>query len=373
MKDKLRDKIEIIVFIIFISFFGLGYVFFRQREFSEMENRYLNLCPEFTWKTFLSGEFSEDFEEYTADQILGKDLFMKTNVAMNRSLGISEINQVFSGKDGYLIQDYQEPDSIFDGNLTYIRRFAERNPEVDMAMLIVPNSCEIYPEMLPDFAETYQQSIVIGRIQASLGDRITVVDATESLMEHKDEVVFYKTDHHWTSLGAYYGYEELCEAMELPPTSMEQYNRLTLSEPFYGSLYSKSPGFQQESDQVSVFYRPDGEYVVSVPSENRVEFSMFHMEYAGRKDKYAVFFGGNYPLTIIESNSNNTEKVLIIKDSYANCLVPMLADNYKEIHMVDLRYYHEDLTEYLQEQDIKTVIFIHNIDFISTDNNFLWL
>ena len=100
---------------------------------------------------------------------------------------------------------------------------------------------------------------------------------------------------------------------------------------------------------------------------------MYDMSYAERKDKYAVFFGGNYPVARIKSNGVNTEKVLIIKDSYANSLVPFLADQYREIHMLDLRYYHESVSEYIRENGIERVIFINNVDFISTDNNFLWL
>ena len=100
---------------------------------------------------------------------------------------------------------------------------------------------------------------------------------------------------------------------------------------------------------------------------------MYNMEYATRKDKYAVFFGGNYALTVINSNSDNQEKILVIKDSYANSVVPFLADHYNEVHMMDLRYYHDDVSAYIEENDIQKVIFIHNVDFISTDNCFLWL
>lgn len=369
----MRNKVEIIVFIIFLSVFGFGYLFFKQREFSELENNYLSLCPKFTWESFLNGDFSEDFDEYTADQILGKDVFVKLNVAMNRSCGITEINDVYFGREGRLIQDYQAPGSVLDENLTYLRRFAEENSEIDMTMLVIPNANEIYPEELPAFAETCEQAGIISRIRSGLGNSISVVDATDILMEHKEEVIYYKTDHHWTTLGAYYGYTALCQEMGLSASAMEEYDILTVSEPFYGSLYSKAPAFRQKNDELQLFYNADGKYEVEYPLESRTTDSMYNMEYVERKDKYAIFFGGNYPLTRIKSNSSNQEKVLIIKDSYANCLVPMLADNYSEIHMIDLRYYHEDVGEYLQENGIKTVIFIHNVDFISTDNNFLWL
>lgn len=369
----MRDKLEIILFLIFIAVFGLGYLIFPQREVSEMENRYLALCPEFHWKEFINGEFSADFEDYAADQILGKDEFMMLNVAVNRGIGVSRINQVYIGRDGYLIQDYQEPDSVLEQNISYIQGFAQEHPEIDMTMLIVPNVNEIYPEKLPAFASTFPQTEIIGKLQRALEGDVRVVDGTDTLLEHKEEYIYYKTDHHWTSLGAYYAYDTLCQSLGMEPTPLEAYQRLELTEPFYGSLYSKAPVVGQESDRVELFLNPSGEYVVRNPIQGTTSDSMFVMEQAVKKDKYAVFFGGNEPLFIIESNSSREEKVLILKDSYANCLVPLLADQFGEIHMMDLRYYHEDVSEYLQEHDIKRVIFIHNVDFISTDNNFLWL
>lgn len=369
----MRNKIEIILFLIVITFFGLGYIIFPQREISEMENRYLSLCPEFHWKDFLSGDFTKNFDSYTADQILGKDMFMQTNVAVNRGLGISRINDVYIGKDGCLIQDYQEPDSVLEENIADIRSFVQEHPSVEMTMLIAPNAGEIYPERLPAFADTYPQSVIISRLQTEFGEDLPVVDATGVLQEHKEEYIYYKTDHHWTSLGAYYAYRELVSSMGMEPTAIEEYQRLVLNEPFYGSLYSKAPVFRQESDSVELFLNPGGEYTVSRPMEGTVGDSMLDLDYAGRKDKYAVFFGGNDPLTVIESNCGTGEKVLILKDSYANCLVPLLTDQFQEIHMMDLRYYHEDVSAYLQEQDIQRVIFIHNVEFISTDRNFLWL
>lgn len=369
----MRNRMIIIVFIIFISFFGLGYIFMEQREFSEMENRYLTLRPDFTWKNYISGEYTKTFESYTADQILGKDLFVKGNVAVNRCFGITEINQVYIGKDGYLIQDYQEPDTILAENLNYMKLFAAENPDVTMTLMLAPNANEIYPERLPAFATTYPQAEVINQIQTELNSYMNIVDVTGALQEHKEEEIYYKTDHHWTSLGAYYAYEELCKALQIEAIPLEQYQQLEITEAFYGSLYSKVPIWNQESDTVELLNNSEGEYAVTYVTENQTTDSMLDMAYAQRKDKYSVFFGGNHPLTIIESNASNKEKVLIIKDSYANCIVPLLADQFSEIHMMDLRYYHEDVSEYIEEQGIQKVIFIHNVDFISTDNNFLWL
>ena len=373
-QDRTKNIIIVIFFLVFLGFFGLGYIVYPDRDFSEMENRYLEELPSFTWKDFLSGDFAERFEKYTADQIIGKDFFVKSQVAYKRVLGISEINQVYFAENGYLIQDYQEPGEVFSDNLEYICEFANENPEVDMTFLIIPNASEIYPEYLPEFAETYSQSEVIDTMKERLTkSNVKMVDATDTLLQHKDEDIYYKTDHHFTSLGAYYTYQTLCGEMGIQPHDKSFYGIENIEEPFLGSLYSKAPAFHQMSDCMELFKNNSGEYSVEYVNENRTEPSMYNMEYATRKDKYAVFFGGNYALTVINSNSDNQEKILVIKDSYANSVVPFLADHYDEVHMMDLRYYHDDVNAYIEENDIQKVIFIHNVDFISTDNCFLWL
>lgn len=380
------DYLVIVVFVIFIAFFGIGYLVLPEREFSEMENRYLTTFPEISWTGFLSGDFTEDFETYAADQIAFKDLFVKSHVAYSKALGISEINQVFFGKEGYLIQDYQEPDETLDDNLNYILSFAQRHADMEITFLIAPNASDIYPEYLPNFAVTYPQTQVIDKMETVLAPvlagkeessesqgNLTLVDVTDTLLMHKSDYIYYKTDHHWTSLGAYYAYEALCDALDIQANSIDSYDIQDIEEPFYGTLYSKAPDFWQESDTVSLYINPDGVYQVNDINEDISADSMYYMDYAEQKDKYSIFFGGNYALTVIQSNSNHSEHVLVIKDSYANSLIPFLADHYSEIHMMDLRYYHDDIDAYIEEHDITQVIFIQNVDFISTENCFLWL
>ncbi len=369
----MRNKIEIIIFVILLCGFGISYLVLPQRDFSEMENRYLSKCPEFSWRDLLNGSYTEEFESYTADQIMGKDFLVKLNVAANRAVGVSEIQQVYIGKDGYLIQDYQEPGELLQENLDYIRLFAMKHPDLDMTMLIVPNASEIYPEELPEFAQTYSQQSVIAEVKQSLEPQVQVVDVTDTLLEHKGEELYFRTDHHWNALGTYYAYEALCEALELEPVPYRQYDTYEVAQPFYGSLYSKAPVFDQIPDKMVLLTNPEGEYQVSYVSENRQSDSMLDYSYEEKKDKYAMYFGGNYPLTVIQSQGEIKEKVLILKDSYANSLVPLLADKYGEIHMMDLRYYHDDVDAYIENEGITRVIFIHNVDFLSTDNNFLWL
>ena len=382
-----HNIIIILVFVCFLGFFGIAYIVVPDREYSELENRYLTTFPELTAERLFNGEFMSDFDSYTADQIYGKDLFVKGNVAYNRMLGIKEINQVFIGKENYLIQDYQEPGDLLDENLASIEEFAEAHPELPIAVLLAPNANEIYPEMLPSFVKTYPQSRVMVRANAVLSaDNLTFVDATGALAAKKDENMYYKTDHHWTTDGAYSAYQELCGAIGLTPKKLEEYERIEIQTPFYGSLYSKAPVTGNPGDHMTLYRSPDEGYRVTYVMEDRTEDSLYDESYLTKKDQYAVFFGGNYAYVKIENEklqSANivdseitgvkTGNVLVIKDSYANALIPFLADQYADIHMLDLRYYHDDISKLIEENEIGQVIFIHNVDFLSTDNSFVWL
>lgn len=108
-------------------------------------------------------------------------------------------------------------------------------------------------------------------------------------------------------------------------------------------------------------------------NESILSNRLFALQNASIKDKYTVFLDGNHPLVRIKSNCDNNKKVLILKDSYAHCLVPFLTEQFNQIYMVDLRYFHGDLGEYMKENKIDTVIFIHNVDFLANENSFMWL
>ncbi len=366
------NKISAIVFIIFIGIFAVGSWIVPDRAFSDMENRNLAQMPELTLGTFLDGTFSENFETYMADQMMGKDAFVTLKVDTVKATGQKLMNGVFFGQDGYLIQKYDKPGEQLTKNLDYVKKFSE-TCGLPVTFLMVPNASEIYADKLPALTECYSQKTVISQVQQSLSDSVTFVDATETLMAHKEENIYFKTDHHWTMLGAYYGYEALCKSLGLEPKSLSEYLETVGSMEFYGSLYSKAPSVKQVADSLTLYENASGSYEVTYVQKNQTSDSVFARENLEIKDKYTVFLNGNHPLVTVKSNAENQEKVLVIKDSYAHALLPFLADTYADMHIVDLRYFHEDMQGYIAEHGFDRVIFIHNVDFISTDQNFLWL
>lgn len=368
----MRNKVSAIIFIIFILFFACGFWILPDREFSDMENRNLTTLPKFTVKSFLEGDFTSSFEEYMSDQMILKDTLVSFKVDTVKTMGQKLVNGVFFGEDGYLIQQYCMPDEQLEDNLDEIKNFAD-SVSVPVTLLMVPNASEIYPEKLPPLTECYSQSAVIARIEERLGDSLQFVDATDNLLAHKDEALFFKTDHHWNMKGAYYGYQVLCQALGVEEKELSDYQETIGSTTFYGSLYSKAPSAFQIPDTLTIFENATGNYRVNYVQEGVTTEDLYARENLEIKDKYTVFLDGNHPYITIDSNAGLDENVLVIKDSYAHDMLPFLADTYAHLYVLDLRYFHNDLSRFMEENEIDRVIMIHNVDFISTDVNFIWL
>lgn len=376
----MRNKMTAILFISYILVFSIGSLIVKDRSFSDMENRNLAQFPDAEAESIADGSFMEQFEEYMSDQIIFKDYLVRLKVGENRLLNQSLINGVYFAKNDMLIQDYVKPYNQLSKNIQYVNEFAKVNTDFTCTWFVVPNACYIYSDRLPEYASCYDQQEVMGYIIGNANDKIEVVDCTKELMAAKDEYIFYNTDHHWTMKGAYIGYSVLCDAMGLNRTPEDKYNVIVGNSDFLGTLYSNAPVFGQKKDEVLIYNNPDGKYQVEYVDDEVITNSLYNYDNLDIKDKYTVYLDGNHSLVKIKSNRSSEsesledgDKLLVVKDSYAHCVLPLLADNYSEIYVVDLRYYHQSVSELARENDITHILFINNIEFLSTDDNFLWL
>lgn len=371
----MKNRIISIMFILYIAVFAIGGIIYRDRAFSQMENRELATLPKPSAKSILSGDFSDEFETYMSDQIIFKDSLVKIKVAFNKVEGQSLINKTFFAKDNMLIRQYDKPDDQLYTNLEYMNEFAYNNPDFNITWLIAPNACYIYADMLPRYGECYNQGKVLDYIKDNISPDIRLADCSRELMEEKQDYIYYKTDHHWTMKGAYIGYKELCKALDIPATPLSDYDISMGSNEFLGTLYSNAPVFNQEPDEIWLYNNKRGKYNVEYLDTGVISDSLYNMDNLEKKDKYTVYLDGNHSILRITGNSVTSDKgkLLVVKDSYAHSLLPLLADNYSEIIVVDLRYYHNSISSLARENGIENIVFINNVDFISTDNNFLWL
>ena len=208
--------------------------------------------------------------------------------------------------------------------------------------------------------------------KSKLSDKITFVDNYNTLKEHDDEYIFYKTDHHWTSLGAFYSYQELAKSMKLAETKENYYDRILVSDNFFGALSSKSGYINEKGDDVEVFLPTDKnieKYIVDYVEEQKKSPTLYSSDALEKKDHYEVFLRGNHPLVKIKTNAKNNKTLLVFKDSYANSFIPFLIKNFSKIILVDQRYYYEDIDMLIDEEEVDDILYLYNANTFFNDTS----
>ncbi len=367
MKSKCNKQIAVI-FIISTILLSLLNIIVTDKEFSELENRYLQKKPSLTYKKLLSGEFSEDFEKYITDQFPLRNWWIKIKSDVERAVLKKDNNGIYFGKDGYLFEMYNKPEKTFYKNIEYINSFIDKT-NINVSIMAVPNSFQIYSEKLPLFANPYDQAKVLNDLKNNLVSEAGFIDLIGVLQDKKDEYIYFKTDHHWTMLGAYYGYLEYCKVNNIEAVSLEEFQIIEKSNEFYGTYYSKANGTRVKPDKLEILelIKSKYSYLVNYIYEDEQSDNFYDDEYLSKKDKYSYFFGGNHSLITIKTTNKNGKKLLVIKDSYANAMIPLLANNFEEIHVVDLRYYKYNIYDYIKENNINEGLVLYNISNFNND------
>ena len=366
----MKDKITIIVFGAFLGIVLIGYICTKDRNFSTMENKNLIGSVGLTEYSIVDGELSENLYTYMRDQIPFRDkLVLLSNDTQNVLAGDC-INDVYIGEEGYLLKNFEAPKDTYAANIEALTSLCEDISDRELIVELVPTATYVYKDKLPKHVSVYSESAVIEDAAKKLtATGITLIDASDSLIAHKDENIYFKTDSHWTMDGAYYGYSDICKSYGMEPTDRKNLSRTVGSDTFLGDLYSMAPTDNQADDDLVMYINSSGEYKVDYIDDGARAVSMMNIESLKLKDKYKVFLDGKHSRVRIASNSENTEKILVIKDSYGNALVPFLADNYSEVNVIDIRYYTDSISEFVETNDIKKVVVICSIDTLTTDEN----
>lgn len=312
------------------------------RAFSENENRYLQLTPKLSWDTVMSGDFMEDMEEYTSDQIVFRDLWTATRSLLQRAEGKEDISGTYLGAEGRYFAKVTE-DSFnragLEKNAGYIREFFAASGKSCRAM-IVPSPAGVLRDMLPENAPYYDEAGAFERLDAALGG--SLLDVRETLADVEDP--YYHTDHHWTTMGAQAAYRRWAE---VTGHTVREDALVCTTEAFRGTLYSKV--LLPDSVYDSVYYAPEitAESVVCDGKDG----TLYDGDALTRKDKYELFLGGNYGQCVITTGTENGKHLLLVKDSFANSFVPFLLGDYETVTMIDLRYFRGSMAELAAESD----------------------
>ncbi len=369
-----RNKVIGLIFIVMmVAFCGVN-LMTGDREFSSKENRTLEQKPELTFSGIESGRWMEQYESYVSDQFAGRDFWVSLKSRVDLLAGKRKSNGVFKGKDSYLLEDIAIPDEDqLQENLSAMKQFQKQYKDIPMYMMLVPNAANIESDKLPGYAVTADQDQQFQQIQSTLENAFTWVDAGSILKKHKSEELYYHTDHHWTTLGAYYGYQALAETMKLDTSKAPKMKSYAVTNSFNGTLSSTS-GYETGYEEPIYIYAPENlknstQVVVNNVNEKKKTATLYDPSKLKEKDKYALFLGGNYPILDIKTTADSTDRLLLVKDSYANSLIPFLTSYYREIIVVDPRYYYDDISDVMEKHDITSVLFLYNGNTFVKDNS----
>jgi len=359
-----------------LLFFGLGcsMLLLPAKPFSELENRYLAAFPAITWEGIRSGEFGRTMERYAADQFPLRDRWVTMKAWVEVSLNKKENNEVYAGKDGYLLQKLPEPSISLNQQMAYVRSFAEA-VGIPVRFLLAPNSAEILSGKLPAYAPVSDQKAYIRQAYRLLWDAAGGVDVYETLRAHRDQSIYYRTDHHWTALGAYYAYQAYARQADLIPFAQDAFRIDKVSNTFYGTLSAKSKFRHVKPDEIDIWLPKETSYSHKVTHlDDGTELdSLYDWEKLNERDQYPVFLGGNHALTAIETSEAPDRTLLLIKDSYAHAMVPFLAQHYNKICMVDLRYLNMSMKQYAAEINADEVLILYNAATFGSDDQLVKL
>ena len=341
----------------------------KDRDFSESENRKLASFPELTLTSVTDGSFLSGLGDYVADQFPMRDMWMSLNLWMNKTLGQQEASGVYLCDDDYLMQIPAEPNKAqHDRNLSAMEAFAASHPDLNTVVTIVPNAVTVHADRLPENAPVRDQAADLAYISANLPS-LNFVDVTNVLKANKAEQLFYRTDHHWTSMGAFYAFTEISEHLDIAPTTLNDYQVYTVSNTFEGTLSSKS-GSHKVKDTVQVIVpNTQIEYYVTYDTDQSGICSMYKREALDAKDHYTVFFGGNYGRVDITTTADTGRVLLVFKDSYANCFMQYLYPYFDHITMIDPRYYYDNVENVIRSEAVTDVLYLYNLDTFLGDTS----
>jgi len=378
----MKQKAErLLVFGFVGTLFLISLIFFvlPHQRFSDLENRYLQVVPHLTWDNLLSKKYAEEAESFVTDHFPFRDKWLWIKSTAEKYRLQKENNGIYKGKDGYLFEKFLEPDYTKIQQYTEsINHFATNHPDVSMTFMLVPTSIGLYPERLPWLAPSYPQKKVNQFVAEHMRNRVSFIDGFDFLSEHAHEPIYYRTDHHWTTYGAYLAYISFAKQRGWASLLQKDFHIQTVSHSFLGSYHTRGQFSGISPDTIQAYIPRKPIYTdMYIADNDETKTSMYDASFLDKKDQYSYFLGGVHALmkltTRLDSHNIEQEKLLVIKDSYAHSVIPFLTSHVPEIHVIDIRYYNGNISEYMTKNGIKDVLFLFNTTIFVDNDAFLKL
>ncbi len=316
----MKSKVRSILFAIILLGLSLFNILTPSKSFSNKENRYLAQFPELKFENILSGKFSTDFEKYASDQFVSRDNWIGLKTISQLAILKKDNGRVYFGKEDYLFDVESElTDEQFALNIKNLNKFAASiKEEIKITALLIPTKTEVL----------------------------------------KDK-------------GAFYAYEKYMKLVGGSPLSEDDFLKEIVSDDFFGTIYRKANFYLGEPDRITKYTPKDNIDLEIFFNNDTKEEQLYDSTFLDKTDKYSFFLGGDKAIVEINTSVENGKTIVVMKDSYANSMIPFLVNNYEHIIMVDTRYYNSGISQFVNERDVDEVLLLYNIQTFVNEKSFL--
>ena len=348
------------------------------QAFSEIENRSLQQPPKLTWESLISKDFMNQAETFVADHFPYRMKWVWAKSTLEQLRLNKEINGIVKGEDGFLFETFTKPDyTKLEQYTDAINQFAIKHPNVTMTLMLAPNSIGVYTDRLPWLLPTHSQQEVNSWVANKLSSSLTFLNGFDFLLPENDKLLYYRTDHHWSTYGAYLAYKAYATEANWIPLQLDDFTISNVSSSFLGSYHTRSLFSGLKPDNIDIFEPKKLLSTTVYIADTEETFTTMYDEQAlAKKDQYQYFLGGVHALmtlTTKHEEATDRSKLLVIKDSYAHSMLPFLTSHVDEIHVIDLRYYNGSISDYIEMNEIEDVLLLYNTATIVNEHSLLKL
>lgn len=349
-----------------------------KRDMIELENRKAAQFPAFSVEALLDGRWQSGFARWMQDQFLLRDAWINTQRAADEIVfQKAEEDGILLGKDQWMFTKLFTIDDATRQqtakNVQAVAEFAARYPG-KVTFLLAPSASVIYPEALPAGAPMADENALLDDIFAQVGESAAVIDLREPFTARRDEYLYFKTDHHWTTNGAYRAYEQFCALKGLTPFDRDAHEAVTV-EDFQGTHYAATRLWDVENDTITYYPLPNQMTIYNITGEAQYEpmttENLINTDKFATRDKYAAFLDGNNGYSVIEGDGEGS--ILVVKDSYANSFIPYLTANYEKIGVVDFRNFKYGLDSTIEREGYDEVLILYNFQTFIADTDLIYI
>ncbi len=369
MKNRV-SKITAVIMLVYLSVVMLC-IFFR-KGVSDPVNSSCKESDHISVSAIMNGSFVQYLAKCTADRFPARSRMIAADSMLRASANESIVNGVFVDRKMLLDAEISERGSVKE-NVRIINEFCTGYKGA-VCFAAIPTSSGVYDSYLPEYMRKKPESIQISSLYSQLEGNIREIDAYNILKMLNENYIYYRTDTKWTSYGAYCVYRTVIQKLGFSPTAYDKYTINHVADNFRGNLYARTFYSQVKPDIIDIYTYPEGERIVGFTGydNDMKSFSgeLYDKSYLDSRNMYDMYLGEKRPFVKIKTSVNNERKILVIKDSFADCFIPFLTQHYSEIDVASPEYMDGAITDFTDPDDYEQILFLFGIDSMDDENLF---